>query len=602
MSETSKLSLVSFVFAWLILLLFLGQFGCKRSSTVDTRPNTNNVSGNFPSALNVDRQKYIWDIEHTAFELEQKFGKALLSALRQRNVDQVTSFFRSELTVETLDPKRTKLIDQGFIKEWTTDGTQPIESRNAEEFARYLINFFQDFEAIQSAKFRVLSLDAQDRKVSADRWEMTVLLAAQGKKSDGSQVEFESHHELSCTFANDAAIEKGQIVDAWKVLDSRQRSSPSPLFREVTNQVGLHKVDIQDNWSTPTENVRQYHTQVAVEDFDRDGYLDIATASHNGRWRLLRSAKGERFSEITSSLGLPMWTDEEPRSRASRQEIYLAAWIDFDNDAFPDLILGDRVFHNMEGKRFEDVTERSQLTFAYNPRGCVVADFDCDGRLDLYVLYQNRRDPEPRASPAGWVMDSESGAENQLWRNLGQGRFENVTEKAGAGGGRRQTFAAAWLHANQDLLPDLYMVNDFGMNVMLMNQGNGLFTDVSDELGVGSYATSMGVATGDLTGDGDPEIYVANMFSKMGRRIIAHVGAEDYPPGVYDQIKGSCAGNTLFTRGGSQQKFEEKSELFGVNQVGWAYAPVLADFDADGFLDIYATCGFLSFQRKKPDG
>jgi hypothetical protein len=58
----------------------------------------------------------------------------------------------------------------------------------------------------------------------------------------------------------------------------------------------------------------------------------------------------------------------------------------------------------------------------------------------------------------------------------------------------------------------------------------------------------------------------------------------------------------LYTRSSSQLPYGEVSEAFGVNQVGWAYAPALADFDLDGFLDIYATAGFLSFQRNKPDG
>jgi hypothetical protein len=135
----------------------------------------------------------------------------------------------------------------------------------------------------------------------------------------------------------------------------------------------------------------------------------------------------------------------------------------------------------------------------------------------------------------------------------------------------------------------------------LINQGNGRFRDIAQKAGVGDYATSMGAAAGDITGDGRTDLYVANMFSKMGRRIIAHVSPDDYPPGVYEQIKGSCAGNTLYTAEDSQT-YREVSESFGVNQVGWAYAPALADFDHDGWLDIYATTGFLSFQPHKPDG
>jgi hypothetical protein len=58
----------------------------------------------------------------------------------------------------------------------------------------------------------------------------------------------------------------------------------------------------------------------------------------------------------------------------------------------------------------------------------------------------------------------------------------------------------------------------------------------------------------------------------------------------------------LYTRQGDAKAFQEVSELAGVNEVGWAYAPSMADFDSDGLLDIYATTGFMSAHRNKPDG
>ena len=100
--------------------------------------------------------------------------------------------------------------------------------------------------------------------------------------------------------------------------------------------------------------------------------------------------------------------------------------------------------------------------------------------------------------------------------------------RPGAAGGRRNSFAATWLYADEDNLPDLYVANDFGTNVMLRNRGDGSFEDISQAAGVADYATSMGVAAGDVDNDGLPELYVANMYSKMGRRIIAHVCDDDY--------------------------------------------------------------------------
>jgi hypothetical protein len=92
------------------------------------------------------------------------------------------------------------------------------------------------------------------------------------------------------------------------------------------------------------------------------------------------------------------------------------------------------------------------------------------------------------------------------------------------------------------------------------------------------------------------------MFSKMGRRIIGHVSAADYPDGVFPLIQGSCAGNRLYRRTGSNERFDEFGEQLGIHDIGWAYAPAMADFNNDGLLDLYAATGFLSFQRNEPDG
>lgn len=101
---------------------------------------------------------------------------------------------------------------------------------------------------------------------------------------------------------------------------------------------------------------------------------------------------------------------------------------------------------------------------------------------------------------------------------------------------------------------------------------------------------------------GAAEIYVANMYSKMGRRIIRQVDDGDYEKGIYEQIKGSCAGSRLYQRRLGTANFKDIGEQHGVYGIGWAYAPALADFDSDGWLDVYATTGFLSFDRTKPDG
>jgi hypothetical protein len=140
------------------------------------------------------------------------------------------------------------------------------------------------------------------------------------------------------------------------------------------------------------------------------------------------------------------------------------------------------------------------------------------------------------------------------------------------------------------------------MNVLLRNRGDGTFEDVTASTGTGDYSTSMGVSSGDLDNDGTIELYVGNMYSKQGRRVVAHVAKDDYPPGIYEMIIGSLAGNRLYRRSSSGPHYDELSLDLGVNTVGWAHAPAMVDLDGDGWLDLYATAGYNSMDPEKPDG
>jgi hypothetical protein len=364
------------------------------------------------------------------------------------------------------------------------------------------------------------------------------------------------------------------------------------LFAEKTKHSGLDDVAIPDNWELTAEQAEQYRFQVAVEDFNQDGYLDIAAAVYGGEPLLLQGGPDLKFEDVTREMGL-LTNGPLPN--------FLASWIDYDNDGFADLLLGNQFYRNENGERFVNITRPSRLFIQKECLGAAVADYDADGRLDVYLLYQRDWHGASSGKSEKWVNESDTGKQNELWRNLGD-RFHNVTDLTKAGAGKQHTHSAAWFFYDDDHLPDLYTANDFGKNVLLRNKGNGSFEDVSESSNSTGFATSMGVATGDLNNDGVSEIYVANMFSKMGRRIIAQVDASDYPEGIYDQILGSCAGNRLYCRNDSSEAFTESGEAKGISQVGWAFAPAFADFNNDGLLDIYSTTGFMSFKRGKPDG
>jgi hypothetical protein len=225
----------------------------------------------------------------------------------------------------------------------------------------------------------------------------------------------------------------------------------------------------------------------------------------------------------------------------------------------------------------------------------VAADYDRDGRLDLYCT---------RTGPPGnlsWLEGRSNDARgNLLLRNRGGWQFEDVTKKSGTRGGYRSTFTAAWLDANDDGWPDLHVPNEFGDGVLLVNNRDGTFRPHALGDRPVDFGT-MGLAAGDVDNDGRIDIYCANMYSKAGTRVIGNLKPDAYPPKVMQKLRRFVAGSQLhFNAGGLA--FEPAGPEKNLAAVGWVYGAALADLDADGLLDIYATAGYISRDRTKPDG
>lgn len=543
-------------------------------------------------------QKRIWDQEHITFLIERHVGRAFREALEKSDARRLKGFLLDSCAAELVDLEAGEIRSHAGLQE--THCTEKLsQETDCDGLIAWLLDVVTEFEKVDRSAFRVLSIRAGDDTATTHDWEVQLLLTLDGTDRSGGPRQFRSQQRVVCRMRDDEALTSEPAISVWQVASAVWRSASASLFEEITRAVGLDQVPILDNWDLPVEHREEYRFQVAVEDFNHDGFFDIAVATQEGHPLLLQSVAGQSFEDVTQRLKLRRWVMAPDRLTS------LAAWIDFDNDGWPDLLLGDRLYRNEAGNSFIDVTRNSGLVIDHMPMGAAVADFDLDGLSDLYVAYQIST-MQRASGPGSWVGDDESGAENRLWRNLGGGRFADVTDTAQVGGGRHHTFSASWLRLNADAYPDLYLANDFGPNVLLLNRGDGTFRDVSHESGTSDYATSMGASTGDLNDDGIPDIYVANMYSKMGRRIIANVGSADYPAGIHEQIVGSCAGNRLYLSTGGERnglpEYREVGSDAGVNEVGWAYGPAMADFDLDGQLDLYATCGFMSFHRDKPDG
>ena len=111
----------------------------------------------------------------------------------------------------------------------------------------------------------------------------------------------------------------------------------------------------------------------------------------------------------------------------------------------------------------------------------------------------------------------------------------------------------------------------------------------------------MGVSAGDIDNDGNIDLYLSNMYSKAGKRVIGNLKPDAYSAPVMAKLRTFVEGSQLHRNLGNL-KFEQKAKEWQLGDCGWAYGSALADLDNDGWLDLFATAGFVSNDRTKPDG
>lgn len=536
-------------------------------------------------ALPEAERNHIWEIEHRVLVLDFRFWPALSAAIREQDRERVRGFFVSGATAELINPEKveTESLEFGQLRAVSAAAAGRL-SVPLDELVDHLVLRMDDFDSDRRVSIRTVFLSPKNRDHPEGGWRGRFLLRAWGQSKNHRPSEFVLEADFELAALTDDVPSPAPWLTTCHIVSESFRQAGHYLFAEVAKSWGLDADRFHDNWLQRGATPHVMTGGIYATDYDQDGKTDLFVTDIKGNV-LYRQVGPGKFEDTTWEAGL----DDLPAAAA-------IAWADLDGDGYPDLVANNQLLRNTGRGAFERVGVLP-LTHMNRLHGFATADFDRDGLVDIYVA-RAAPDPLEGNGRASW-LDDRTGPGNTLLKNLGGWKFEDVTTSAGAAAGSVSCLSAAWFDANDDLWPDLFVGDEFGSPVLLVNRQDGTFESRTITGDFGGF--NMGVATGDLDNDGHIDLYLANMYSKAGERVLSNLNLGLYPPDLARRIQHIVDGSELWHNCGDL-RFESKGRASGVARVGWSYGPRIADFDNDGRLDIYAPAGFYSVSRDEPDG
>lgn len=337
-------------------------------------------------------------------------------------------------------------------------------------------------------------------------------------------------------------------------------------------------------------------TGIAIADVNDDGLEDVYLCQIAGlRNRLwLRTATGKLVE--SPSCGLEI-----------RENTSAALFLDFDGDGDRDVVLTTAIgvvfFANDGAGLFTEKIRMEDIPHGFGMASC---DYDRDGDLDLFICqyYAPRgldedalRGSFPHPYP---IYDATNGGPNVLLRNEGDWKFQDVTKEAGlATANHRYSYTCVWEDLDNDGDQDLFVVNDFGPNNYFENNGKGGFADRSGAPGVRDGGFGMGVTAADFDLDGRYDLHISNMYSGAGNRIARQDWFHaDKDEKVRKTLLSLARGNTLL-RNLDGKAFADESSSSGIAMGRWSWSSLAVDLNNDAREDLLVANGFVT--GKDPD-
>jgi hypothetical protein len=372
-------------------------------------------------------------------------------------------------------------------------------------------------------------------------------------------------------------------VPPWLLILTMTSYAQQIHFRDVTAQAGIHFTHnngaFGKKWLPETMG-----PGCAFIDYDNDGYPDILLV--NGEDWLGHPHAGPTTPKLYHNNHDGTFTDVTRKAGLAVPMFGLGVAVgDYDNDGFDDLFITalgqSHLFHNNGNGTFTDVTKTAGL---WGPNefstSAAWVDYDRDGKLDLvvanYVQWSEQGDlycTLDGAHKSYCTPESYKGTSVRLWHNLGGGKFEDATQKAGLGDPTSKSLGIAILDYNADGWPDILIANDTQPNKLYLNKKDGTFDERGVPAGIGFSEdgvarAGMGVDAADYDRSGHPSVIISNFANQM--------------VSLYHN-----EGNGLFVDEAPQ------SEVGRATLVTLGFGCFFFDYDNDGWPDIFVADGHI---------
>ncbi|MDE0684462.1 MAG: CRTAC1 family protein [Candidatus Poribacteria bacterium] len=368
-------------------------------------------------------------------------------------------------------------------------------------------------------------------------------------------------------------------------------------FVDVTDEAGIH---FQHSSGTRSSLLPEdMGSGAGFADIDNDGDIDLYVV--NIPHSLVQDVHPDSKTNVLyRNNGDGTFTDITDTAGVGHQGYGMGCvFADYDGDGNIDLYVtnyGANVLYRNNGDgTFRDVTTTADVGCELWSTGAAFADVDGDNDLDLYVcnyvtydlekLEQMQEESLQSGKPVPSALNPHVFApqDNVFYRNNGDGTFRDATAELGiaAPGGRSMQCLFSDFDNDNDL--DLYVANDTSVNYVYRNAGDGTFTDVSDESWAADFRGSMGLTAGDYDSDGDVDLFMSHWVDEENA-LYRNLLKED-----------AASEHIRFV----DESYSAMLAEVGIKQIGWGTA--LFDYDNDGDLDIFVTNGSTFQELKNPE-